>query len=74
MEKRIAYDVLEKIVVLRDSNGYTKELRLVSWNGGKPKLDLREWMPDGRCRKGITLSDEEGLLLLDGLRAYFEGR
>ena len=26
--------------------GWTKELNLVSWNGGAPKYDIRDWSED----------------------------
>ena len=60
--------------VLKEKDGYTKELRVVSWNNGDPKLDLHESRPDGRCGKGMTLTDDEGRLLLDGMMMYFEGK
>ena len=37
------YDVVEKIAVLSEKNDTTKELRLVSYRGAKPKYDLRSW-------------------------------
>lgn len=41
-------------------NGWTKEFNLVSWNGAKPKYDLRDWSPDGqKMSKGITLNLQE---------------
>ena len=41
-------------------NGWTKEFNLVSWNGAKPKYDVRDWAPDGeKMSKGITLTKQE---------------
>lgn len=74
MERNITCTVIKTLAVLKEKGGYTKELRIVAWNNGDPKLDLHEWRPDGRCGKGVTLTDEEGRLLLDGLKAYFEGK
>ena len=49
--------------------GWALELNLVSWNGYKPKLDLREWSPDGqKMGKGITLTLGEAEQLLDLLQ------
>jgi len=54
----ITYEVLEKFGVLSESSiGWTKELRLVNWNGRGPRYDLREWSPgDRKASRGITLS------------------
>ena len=42
------------------SRGWTKELNIISWNGGVPKLDIRDWAPEHeKMGKGITLSKEE---------------
>ena len=71
MEKNISCETIRTIAVLRDRNGYTKELRVVSWNGSQPKLDLHEWNPDGRCGRGMTLTDDEGRALLRGLTDFF---
>ena len=71
MEKNITCKIIKTLAVLRENNGYTKELRVVSWNDGTPKLDLHEWTPEGRCCKGVTLTDDEGRALLQGLTEYF---
>ncbi len=40
--------------------GWTKELNLISWNGGQPKYDIRDWDPEHeKMGKGITLTEEE---------------
>lgn len=54
-------------------SGWNKLLKVVSWNGGEPKYDIRDWgeTPDGELRmtKGMTFKEYElrGLhnLLLD---------
>lgn len=63
----IKYEIVEEIKVLSEnSNGWTKELNLVSWNGGKPKYDIRDWSPDKeRMAKGITLTEEEMKILIE---------
>lgn len=56
----ITMDVIKKIAVIsREDSGYRKELNLVSWNGGEPKLDLRRWSHEDKALKGITLTEEE---------------
>jgi hypothetical protein len=69
MPADFSYEVTEKIAVLSESTkGWTKELRLISWNGREPKYDIREWSPDGnKMGKGITLSDEEIAVLKKAL-------
>lgn len=61
---QIKVDIVEKIGVLDkpNDNGWTRELNLVSWNGGAPKLDIREWSPDhSRMSRGITLTEQQGI-------------
>ena len=55
------YEIVEEIGVLSENaRGWTKELNNVSWNGGAPKYDLRDWAPDHeKMGKGITLTEEE---------------
>lgn len=55
------YDIVEEIgVISENSKGWTKELNLISWNGAKPKYDLRDWSPGHeKMGKGITLTEEE---------------
>ena len=57
---------IEKIGIIRQStNGWNKELRLVSWNDADPKYDIRDWSPDDeKMGKGITLTEEEARNLL----------
>ena len=57
----IKYEIANHIGVLSTSpNGWTKELNVVSWNGGQEKYDIRDWSPDHtKMSKGITLNEEE---------------
>ncbi len=61
MKMSFNYDVLKSYGKLSQSpSGWTKELRLISWNDREAKYDLRDWAPDGeKMGKGITLSEEE---------------
>ncbi len=69
MDKEIKYQIKREIAVLSEkTNGWTKQLNLVSWNGGAPKYDIREWAPDREnMGKGITLTAAEVQTLLDAL-------
>ena len=56
----------------RKNLAWTKELNKVSWNGGKPKFDIRDWAPEHeRMGKGVTLNEEEAAELkelLNGIK------
>ena len=65
--------VIEKHGKLSNNEGkMNKELRVVSWNDGEPKYDIRPWQEneDGteRCGKGITFTAEELAALFDILK------
>lgn len=57
----IKYDIVEEIGILSENTkGWKKELNLISWNGAKPKYDIRDWAPEHeKMGKGVTLSEEE---------------
>lgn len=60
-ERGIVYDIKKKLgVISKSGNGWTKEMNLVSWNGGEPRYELRSWSPDHRrMGRGISLDVEE---------------
>ena len=66
---KVSFDLMEHIGVLaKRDNGWTKEVNIVAWNGGKAKVDIREWDPDhARMTKGITLFEEEAETLVKAL-------
>jgi hypothetical protein len=70
----ISFDILKHFGILSEERtGWKKELNLVSWNGRKPKLDIREWAPGHeKMGKGVTLSDEEGRTLRELLDKALE--
>ena len=72
----IRFEIVERIGVLeRHENGWSREINVVSWNGGEPKLDIREWSPDHeRMTRGITLSEEQGRKLSDALNKRYTTR
>lgn len=55
------YEIVEQIgVISQNSSGWTKELNKISWNGGNPKYDIRDWAPEHqKMGKGVTLTDDE---------------
>jgi hypothetical protein len=61
------FEIIESYGVLSESSkGWTKEFNLVSWNGGEPKYDIRDWSPDHeKMGRGVTLTDEEASQLFD---------
>jgi hypothetical protein len=47
-------------ILSEGSNGWSKEINLVSWNNRKAKADIRDWHESHeKMRKGITLTKEE---------------
>lgn len=69
MDKEFKYHIKREIAVLSEkSNGWTKQLNLISWNDGIPKYDIREWAPNReKMGKGITLTAAEAQCLLNAL-------
>lgn len=63
------YEITREIAVLSTSpKGWTKELNMVSWNGGAPKYDIRDWAPGHeKMGKGVTISGEEAEALYEAL-------
>ena len=67
------YDIVEEIGILSESaKGWTKELNKISWNGGEPKYDIRDWAPEHeKMGKGVTLTDDEAAKLLELLKKNY---
>ena len=66
-------DIVEHLGTLHTSKkGWTKELNRVSWEGGDPKFDLREWSPDHKQpSKGTTFTEDEAREIMKLLINYF---
>jgi len=63
------YEIVRKVATLSESNGYTTEVNLIKYGGGRTKLDIRKWnRNEDRMLKGITLTKQEGLDLLAALK------
>ena len=69
-ERDVRYEIIEEIGVIATLNtGWTKELNLISWNGGVPKYDIREWDPFHlRMSRGITLHENEMRQIIELIR------
>lgn len=57
----IKFDIQESFGVISEtSNGWKKELNLVSWNDRASKFDIRDWDSNhDKMGKGLTLSTDE---------------
>ena len=62
-KKEIQYEVVDRLGVLDSDSPNPKELRVVRWNNGDAKFDLRNWKQneDGTETplKGVVLDQEE---------------
>ena len=60
-DREVRFNIVEHIGVLSThSTGWNKELNLVSWNGGQPKYDIRDWdMDHEHMSRGVTLHEKE---------------
>ena len=71
--KDITFEIKQKIAVLSENDsGYSKQANIISWNGGKPQLDIRMWkvQQDGTQRplKGIPLTADETKGLIEAIK------
>ncbi|QPW51909.1 hypothetical protein G9298_30225 (plasmid) [Bacillus thuringiensis] len=59
--QQFLFEIKENVGVLsRSPKGWTKELKLIIWDGKEAKYDLRDWAPNHeKMDKGITLTVEE---------------
>jgi len=55
------YEIKKHIGVIGEgTKGWKKEVNIVRWNDGKPKLDIRDWSETrDKMGRGVTLSAEE---------------
>ena len=62
---RISFRILEHIGVISvNENTWRKEVNVVSWNGGKAKLDIREWSPNhDKMSRGLTFHENDAVRL-----------
>ena len=69
--ERISYKVIANVGTLaKYQTGWSKEVNIVSWNEGQPKLDIRDWSEDHeKMSRGITLTADEAQRLVDSVQA-----
>lgn len=67
--KDIVFEIIRHLgVITKYASGWSKEVNLVSWNGGVPKYDIRDWDEEHEhMSRGITLHGEEARKLLNAL-------
>lgn len=73
MAKEFSYEIIEEIgqVSKPTASGWSTRVNLISWNGGKPKIDIRSWNEDmTRMGKGTSLSEEDVKDLAGILNSY----
>ena len=73
----IKYEVLKEIMVLsaesEKENAFHVEVNLISWNGSKPKLDIRRWdRYRQKMGKGISLSLDDAETILGAAEEIWE--
>ena len=69
----ITFEIKEHIGVIEEKqDGWNKEVNIVAWNGGVPKIDIRDWDPSHeRMTKGITLFEETAEKLAEALTGRY---
>lgn len=63
-----SYEIEQPLGILSGSEDgrYTVEVNMISYNGARPKLDIRKWDREkNRMQKGIVLTWEETQKLLE---------
>ena len=78
-EGMVEYTIHEHIAVLDRYDGrevpWTKEINIVSWNGGQPKIDIRDWSDDHqRMSRGITLTEDQSMKMAVALVERYQER
>ena len=71
-KKEFKFEIVEHVGIISSSpSGWNREVNIVSWNEGKPKLDIRDWAPDHqKMGKGISMTNEEIALLMSVLEEF----
>ena len=68
----IKFEVVKEIGILSTNrSGWNREVNIVKWNGGMPKLEIRDWSPEReKVGKGVSLTGEEVAVLKELLSDY----
>lgn len=65
MYDTFTFEILKHLGVISErtdysNNKWSKEINVVSWNGNRPRVDIREWNADHtKMSKGIAFTDAE---------------
>ena len=75
----VTFEIVEHIGVIDNIDNreekWTKEVNVVAWNGGKPKIDIRDWNAShDRMSRGITLTEDQAMKMTKGLLERFSAR
>ena len=75
----ITFEIMEHIGVIDEISNrdekWTKEVNVVAWNGGKPKIDVRDWNSShDRMSRGITLTEDQAMKMTKALVDRFRAR
>ena len=71
-KNNITFEIMEHIGVIdiydNREEKWTKEVNVVAWNGGKPKIDVRDWNgKHDRMSRGITLTEDQAMKMTKAL-------
>lgn len=69
----VTFEIKEHIGVISvNPKGWTKEINIVAWNGGAPKIDIRDWdETHERMSRGITLTEEQAEKMAELLTKHY---
>ena len=68
------YEIKKELGIIGDPAEWHKEVNVISWNEGEPKLDIRVWSPNSeKMSKGISLDEEEAQQLYEILKGHYDG-
>lgn len=72
----VTYEIIKHLGVVRElKDGWKREVNIVSWNEGKPKLDIRDWNEDhSKMTRGLTFPLEDTEMLCMILHNYMRER
>ncbi len=76
MADEFKYDVIAELGDIRspeDGKGWATRVKIISWNGGEPKVDIRQWKADNsRMGKGVSIHPDDIEPLIKILTKYLE--
>lgn len=65
MAEEFKFNVLDDLGTIEEPpSGYDTRVKIISWNDGPPKLDIRKWNKNNdKMSKGISISLDAAILL-----------